>query len=292
MPDKTYELSRRKALLGLGTIGVAGAAAGMGTSALFSDEETFENNSITAGTTNLTIEAKVAAISDGLDSSPGDVIIEDNGVIDGDGSGSDGAGLGITATDIKPGDKFVVGFNVIVEDNPMYVAARASNLSDSENTPNTEPENATQNAGTNPDTGSDGIPGEGDLDNQMDTVVGYDTNANNFTWDQSGAVPPANPEFGGSQSLNAFLNNLANNGFLYQDGDTNSGVPEGHGTADPTELGGGDNVTHWQYFEVPIGVGNEIQGDSVSWDVTWYGEQVRNNSAPSGPSDVIDGTPN
>jgi len=36
-----FKLSRRKALLGLGTIGLAGAGAGVGTSALFTDKESF-----------------------------------------------------------------------------------------------------------------------------------------------------------------------------------------------------------------------------------------------------------
>jgi predicted ribosomally synthesized peptide with SipW-like signal peptide len=42
-------LSRRKALAALGTIGAATAGAGLGTSAYFSDRETFENNSLVAG---------------------------------------------------------------------------------------------------------------------------------------------------------------------------------------------------------------------------------------------------
>ena len=44
-----FELSRRKALAALGTIGAASAGAGLGTSAYFSDQETFENNQLTAG---------------------------------------------------------------------------------------------------------------------------------------------------------------------------------------------------------------------------------------------------
>jgi predicted ribosomally synthesized peptide with SipW-like signal peptide len=48
-----FELSRRKALAALGTIGAASAGAGLGTSAYFSDQETFENNSLTAGTLDL-----------------------------------------------------------------------------------------------------------------------------------------------------------------------------------------------------------------------------------------------
>jgi predicted ribosomally synthesized peptide with SipW-like signal peptide len=55
MTDKRLELTRRKILASVGAAGVAGAAAGMGTSALFSDEESFTNNSITAGTLDLKV---------------------------------------------------------------------------------------------------------------------------------------------------------------------------------------------------------------------------------------------
>ncbi|MFW5919485.1 MAG: choice-of-anchor L domain-containing protein [Halanaeroarchaeum sp.] len=45
----TIDLSRRRVLAGLGTIGVASAGVGLGTSAYFSDEENFVNNSLVAG---------------------------------------------------------------------------------------------------------------------------------------------------------------------------------------------------------------------------------------------------
>jgi predicted ribosomally synthesized peptide with SipW-like signal peptide len=50
MTDERFDISRRKALAALGTIGVASAGAGLGTSAYFSDQETFENNQLVAGT--------------------------------------------------------------------------------------------------------------------------------------------------------------------------------------------------------------------------------------------------
>ena len=53
---KQIELSRRKVLGGLGTIGIASAGAGLGTSAYFSDEETFKNNTLTAGSLDLKID--------------------------------------------------------------------------------------------------------------------------------------------------------------------------------------------------------------------------------------------
>jgi LruC domain-containing protein/predicted ribosomally synthesized peptide with SipW-like signal peptide len=44
-----FKLSRRKILAGLGSIGVASAGVGLGTSAYFSDEEDFANNQLVAG---------------------------------------------------------------------------------------------------------------------------------------------------------------------------------------------------------------------------------------------------
>jgi predicted ribosomally synthesized peptide with SipW-like signal peptide len=49
-------ISRRQVLAGLGTVGVASAGAGVGTSALFSDEESFDDNSIAAGTLDLKVD--------------------------------------------------------------------------------------------------------------------------------------------------------------------------------------------------------------------------------------------
>jgi predicted ribosomally synthesized peptide with SipW-like signal peptide len=51
-----YNLSRRKVLAGLGAVGLASAGTGLGTSAFFSDEENFENNTLTAGTLDLLVD--------------------------------------------------------------------------------------------------------------------------------------------------------------------------------------------------------------------------------------------
>jgi len=56
MTDERFDISRRKALAALGTIGVASAGAGLGTSAYFSDQETFENNQLTAGTLDMKVD--------------------------------------------------------------------------------------------------------------------------------------------------------------------------------------------------------------------------------------------
>ncbi|WP_134668768.1 TasA family protein [Halorussus marinus] len=49
-----FDLSRRKVLGGVLTVGAASAATGAGTMALFSDTESSNNNSVSAGTLNLT----------------------------------------------------------------------------------------------------------------------------------------------------------------------------------------------------------------------------------------------
>ena len=58
MTDKsnTLGLSRRKMLAGLGAIGVASAGAGLGTTAYFSDQQSFEGNTITAGTLGIKVD--------------------------------------------------------------------------------------------------------------------------------------------------------------------------------------------------------------------------------------------
>ena len=56
MKDDTIGLSRRKVLAGLGAIGVASAGAGLGTTAYFSDEEGFTDNTLTAGQLDLLVD--------------------------------------------------------------------------------------------------------------------------------------------------------------------------------------------------------------------------------------------
>jgi len=51
-----YNLSRRRILGGLGAIGLASAGAGLGTSAFFSDEETFEANTLVAGSLDMKVD--------------------------------------------------------------------------------------------------------------------------------------------------------------------------------------------------------------------------------------------
>ncbi|MFD1564285.1 SipW-dependent-type signal peptide-containing protein [Haloarchaeobius amylolyticus] len=56
MADENNSVSRRNVLAGLGAIGVGGALAGAGTSAFFSDKETFEGNKLVTGELDLKVD--------------------------------------------------------------------------------------------------------------------------------------------------------------------------------------------------------------------------------------------
>ncbi|MFC5366397.1 SipW-dependent-type signal peptide-containing protein [Salinirubrum litoreum] len=51
-----FDISRREVLAGLGTIGIASAGAGLGTTAYFSDREDFQDNTLTAGELDLKVD--------------------------------------------------------------------------------------------------------------------------------------------------------------------------------------------------------------------------------------------
>ncbi|MEF8801098.1 MAG: TasA family protein [Halolamina sp.] len=90
--NSTFELNRRRVLAGLGTIGVASAGAGAGTMALFSDSEQSTDNSISAGTLDLTTKASsdggsfdisVSGLAPGESQEVGYLDLKNSGSIDG-----------------------------------------------------------------------------------------------------------------------------------------------------------------------------------------------------------------
>jgi len=61
MTDKQiHSLSRRQLLGGVGAIGVASAGAGLGTTAYFSDEESFDDNTLSAGELDLLVDYELS----------------------------------------------------------------------------------------------------------------------------------------------------------------------------------------------------------------------------------------
>ncbi|NGM70740.1 hypothetical protein G6M89_17295 [Natronolimnobius sp. AArcel1] len=117
--DNKLRLTRRRALGGLAGIGIASAGAGIGTSAYFSDQESFEDNTITAGEFALSVEQLVHDIDqDGI--GPDEMFFDEV---------SGGDGLWATETieieDAKPGDEYEFCWEITVDENPGYVALAA-----------------------------------------------------------------------------------------------------------------------------------------------------------------------
>ena len=106
MNGKDIELTRRRVLGGIATVGVASAAAGAGTFAYFSDTETSEDNTVEAGTLNLTL------------------------------SPSTGTGSFINIDKAKPGDSGYIVFQLKNDGNidGSSIEITLTNLSESDNT--------------------------------------------------------------------------------------------------------------------------------------------------------------
>lgn len=132
--DDSFELTRNKVLAGLGAIGAAGAATGVGTTSLFSDEEQFSNNALTAGTLDLRVTVSVVEASDHFTSNgSGPDVIGSIGTANGD------VETGLQISDLNPGDRAILCFEITVGDNPGYVYISAENFVQYENG-QTEPE--------------------------------------------------------------------------------------------------------------------------------------------------------
>lgn len=256
MTDDKLELTRRKILGSVGAVGAAGAAAGLGTSALFSDEESFESNSVTAGTLDMTVDARVptGAIND-----------EWAGAVGFDKYNPDQAdgppGVGVTLDDMKPGDWVLLCYEIEVQDNPACLGLKTENTANDENSV-TEPEADTEadlsgslaNPNTSVDTAAN-IDGEGELAQNLDVTV-YD--------DFDGSDP------GGelSAAKTALSNELLGGVTLQDVWDT---FDTGDAIADNTK-----SFDFYVLLELPRDTGNEVQSDSVEWNFVFDAVQSRN----------------
>jgi predicted ribosomally synthesized peptide with SipW-like signal peptide len=319
MNDERFSLSRRKALAALGSIGVASAGAGLGTSAYFSDQETFENNQLTAGS----LDMKVAATEYYSDWSPDeaqyggmaadeastdfrlpagaeqsdaqDIAIDLADDYEGDGDvygaffdaiatgdvvngGVSAAAEGLCGTDadadgpviidvddVKPGDFGGAQFAFELCDNPGFVWLTGA-LRDASENGVTEPE------ADDPDEEAEVV----ELLDEIQVAYGVgpingDTSA--FEDTQAGFQPT------NQQTLREFLAAASSDTGLPLDGD----VPaeEGGGTGRPCFSGGSQETSSVHQVSVvwwlPINHGNQVQTDTVSFDLGFYTEQCRHN---------------
>ncbi|MFB6082655.1 MAG: VWA domain-containing protein [Halorientalis sp.] len=201
--NQRYDLNRRKVLAGLGGIGLTSAGAGLGTSAFFSDNESFIGNSLTAGTMDLKLDYKATyqgganrlaalqqnypdaeALGDGvylLDQapSPGDMeewedMVQDNDFVfcspEADEFLVNGDGVPVfTLDDVKPGDYGEVTMSIHICDNPAFlqlVGKLGENAENGQNDPELAAEGADQ----------DGV---GELADEIQVRVWYDEDCDN-----------------------------------------------------------------------------------------------------------------
>ncbi|GAB3411905.1 hypothetical protein GCM10027435_04110 [Haloparvum alkalitolerans] len=199
----TIGLSRRRILAGLGAVGVASAGAGLGTTAYFSDEESFDNNTLTAGELDLKLDyrATYAGGPGRLEEIDGwypdfDVQEEEPGVyllgeVPDVGGWSwpeevqerdlcnpelnlvDGDAIPVfTLEDVKPGDYGEVTISLHICDNPSWVWMYGDLSGNAENGL-TDPESAVD------ETGGDPGAGAGELADAIDVTMWYDEDCDN-----------------------------------------------------------------------------------------------------------------
>jgi len=280
-------LSRRKMLLGLGAVGVASAGAGLGTTAYFNDTETFEGNTLTAGTLDMSVTANLVAADDYWS---GQTDIPLSATADGQG-----VTAGLVVDDVKPGDWAIVCFDIEVGDNPGYVQVRTENFTETGGA-NPEPEQAV----------------EGDADNDADlgefllTSVwqSYDesgdksglsvldpvfNNAPDATANASGITYSA-PDVDGVAGQDAHYTNARE-----ADAQLNAGYPIKDNNGDLLAINDEANEGVYSFcllLEIPFQVGNVIQGDSLAFDLVFETEQVRHNDDPFNNSAPVNSTGN
>ncbi len=198
----TIGLSRRRILAGLGAVGVASAGAGLGTTAYFSDEETFGNNTLTAGELDLKLDyratyaggpgrlAELDALYPDFDVEEEDGVyllgevpdvgtfswpeeVQERDLCDPELGLVDGDGVPVfTLEDVKPGDYGEVTVSLHICDNPSWVWMFGDLTSNAESGLS-EPESIVDESGGDPGEGA------GELADAIDVTMWYDEDCDN-----------------------------------------------------------------------------------------------------------------
>jgi len=278
-----YELSRRKTLAGLATIGAAGAGAGLGTSALFNDTEEFTNNSLTAGELDLIVDYATY-----VDQGEELGTVLDDGTVNGE---DDEAEYSYVIEDVKPGDSGKLVFCPKIVDNPSWLWTQVG-VTDYENG-QTEPEAEVDES----DGGSIGGENDGEGDGELSEYVSLEVSYVN------GYEIVDDSELVCGESIYtmdvADLSQLEDLGGFRLDGEPGVGdpapYPDTDRNSDDEVPENGEGPCLCVDWEVPIGVGNEIQTDAVDIDFSFYAQQYRHNEEdPENPfteDDDSDETP-
>ncbi|MFB6108029.1 MAG: TasA family protein [Haloplanus sp.] len=298
--SKDFELSRRKLLGGIGTISIASACAGLGTTAYFSDQETFSNNALTAGELDLKVDWQQTYNGDPVNAFPdgdGDDVqdtIRTRLAIANDPSGplgdADVASLDelsaadrnvvenafraqfadvpddrtaplIELDDVKPGDEGEVTFSLHLFDNPGYVWVGSSVQTNAENG-FTEPELDDLDEVDSRATPPEAR--EGDLIDRVQATLWYDDGDNRREDGETTIV---------DGTLRTVLCRLRAGVALDADPSTDS-----------RDCFAADTTRHLGLrWSLPVDHANEVQSDSATFKLQFATEQCRHNDGSSAP---------
>lgn len=277
MTDDEIGLSRRKVLGSLGAAGIGAVTLGAGTFALFNDTESFDNNTLAAGTLDLkvdwqehyynglgdarryvdylgsgeSVEGKqvgfppnsansiFAVHQDEVDEFMAATTVETSGPVD-----ITGDTALIDLSDVKPGDYGEVTLSYHLLGNPGYVWLCANKAGEAENTIN-EPE------------GEDDTDDTGDLGDYIEVAIWYDPNCNNLKNGGEGIVVEQG-------TLNEVLENFGDDSCTLLDPAQTGGVSSG-GFEDMCHTpGAGSGVACEETLYLVENVGNGRAGDGAT----------------------------
>ena len=263
--DNTIGLSRRKVLVGLGAVGVASAGAGLGTTAYFSDQESFEGNELQAGTLALNVTQSIHTLDQ-------DGIGPDEETYFGSADGPVEVEAPIVITDAKPGDEYEFCWEVELEGNPGFAMVTIDGLTDQTGA---EAENVFADDLYDVASDSDMITiGEAATATATLTLCEEpdgDEGDATPTGEEIPLFPPETDE--ADDSLGAFLETLSEGLPVpadFAEGDEpDSEFDYCHGTECPVEL----CVT----IDIDEEIGNKLQGAESAFDLHVYAEQCRHN---------------
>ncbi|WP_440007729.1 SipW-dependent-type signal peptide-containing protein [Halomicrococcus sp. SG-WS-1] len=279
MSDDKLDLTRRKALLGLGGIGAGAALGGAGTMAYFNDKEKSAGNTVTAGKLDLKIDwwQKYHQGIAGRDSSRRRL--------------TDNPGPIFEISDAKPGDWGCGLISLHVFHNPAYVWAGCDLKKNAENGVN-EPESKAE--GEDDPKGRDsGTKWSGELAENIKVALlrfplirGEHQAANQDEYKHE-IHPAESPRYPGDRNLESVnpgnlilkttLKDLCKNklhgGYLL-DGKTNKGK-------DGKCFRNSSTYFYGFCWWIPKSVGNEIQSDRVKFALKFGAVQCRHLDTPS-----------
>lgn len=311
MPDDNQknriELSRRKILGGMGTVGAAGLGAGMGAIAFLSDEEQVANNQFVAGEFDLKVDWEQTYNGDPVNAFPdenGDDVQDDIKTREDirDELATDELPIDspsvetafraqfadvpddlsrplIELDDVKPGDSGEITFSLHLFDNPGYIWMNGRCLENAEN-------GIIEAEGD--DTDEDGSTGPmgGELLDAIRVTLWYDDGDNVLDTDEQvifeGPLSHALVLLSNGLPLDGNPTTLFSEANFVADETSGNSLLQGRlaasGDNDARDCFESSTTQHIGFsWELPVDHANELQTDSVSFDLGFYAEQCRHN---------------